>query len=116
MPKTSNSTSKSNSSSGRQADRVKPATATKSPPSTSRARKPITPVRKLALRVRAVMGDRGYRSVTALQRSLSAIGVAISVPQLLRVVDGDAKHLNKEVIEGLLTVFDCSVSELFAVT
>jgi Cro/C1-type HTH DNA-binding domain len=75
----------------------------------------VTPVRKLVLRVRSVMVDRGFRSVSALQRSLAAIGVAISVPQLIRVVDGDAKHLNKDVIEGLLTVFDCGIGDLFAV-
>ncbi len=72
-------------------------------------------IRKLVLRARAVMVDRGFRSVSALQRSLVAIGVAISLPQLIRVVDGDAKHINKDVIEGLLTVFNCGISELFAV-
>ena len=72
-------------------------------------------IRKLVLRARAVMVDRGFRSVSALQRSLVAIGVAISLPQLIRVVDGDAKHLNKDVIEGLLTVFNCGIGELFTV-
>ena len=72
-------------------------------------------VRKLVLRARSVMVDRGFRSVSALQRSLATIGVAISVPQLIRVVDGDAKHINKVVIEGLLTVFDCGIGDLFAI-
>ncbi len=72
-------------------------------------------VRKLVLRVRSVMVDRGFRSVSALQRSLATIGVAISLPQLIRVVDGSAKHINKEVIEGMLTVFNCGIGELFAV-
>ena len=67
------------------------------------------------LRVRSVMVDRGFRSVSALQRSLATIGVAISLPQLIRVVDGSAKHINKEVIEGMLTVFNCGIGELFAV-
>jgi hypothetical protein len=61
------------------------------------------------------MADRGIRSVSALQRSLAVIGVAISLPQLIRVVDGTAKHINKEVVEGLLTVFDCGIAELFKV-
>ncbi len=81
----------------------------------SRKSKIQTPVRKLVLRIRSVMVDHGFRSVSALQRSLAAIGVAISVPQLIRVVDGDAKHLNKDVIEGLLTIFDCGIGDLFAV-
>jgi hypothetical protein len=73
-----------------------------------------TPVKRLIVRARAVMGDRGVRSVSALQRSLVAIGVAISVPQLIRVVDGSAKHINKDVIEGIMTVLNCNLNELFA--
>ena len=79
-------------------------------------RKSKMPARRLILRARSVMVDRGIRSVSALQRSLATIGVAISVPQLIRVVDGDSKHLNKDVIEGLLTVLDCGLTDLFAVT
>jgi hypothetical protein len=66
----------------------------------------------LIVRARAVMADRGYRSISALQRSLAAIGVVISLPQLIRVVDGEAKHINKDVIEGMLTLFQCGVAEL----
>jgi hypothetical protein len=72
------------------------------------------PARRLILRARTVMAERGVRSVSALQRSLAAIGIGISVPQLIRVVDGNAKHINKNVIEGLLTVLNCGVAELFA--
>lgn len=81
----------------------------------SRSARTQTPVRKIELRTRVVMADRGIRSVSALQRSLAVIGVAISLPQLIRVVDGTAKHINKEVVEGLLTVFDCGIAELFKV-
>ena len=81
----------------------------------SKASKSKMPARRLILRARTVMAERGVRSVSALQRSLAAIGIAISVPQLIRVVDGDAKHLNKDVIEGLLTVLNCGVGDLFAI-
>ena len=74
-----------------------------------------TPLKRLVLRVRNVMVEHGFRSVSALQRSLAAIGVAISVPQLIRVVDGDARHINKDVIEGLLTLFDCTIGDLLVV-
>ena len=77
-------------------------------------RKSKRPSRRRIRRARTVMAERGIRSISALQRSLGTIGVAISVPQLIRVVDGKAKHMNKEVIEGLLTVLDCGISELFA--
>ncbi|MBL8521483.1 MAG: helix-turn-helix transcriptional regulator [Betaproteobacteria bacterium] len=89
---------------------------TKSGASPRSRRSAPAPIRQLVLRTRVVMADRGVRSVSALQRQLAAIGVAISLPQLIRVVDGTAKHLNKEVIEGLMTVFDCGIGELFAVT
>lgn len=82
--------------------------------SKTRKAKP-TRMRKLVLRVRSVMVDHGFRSVSALQRSLGAVGVMISVPQLIRVVDGDAKHLNKDVIEGLLTIFNCGIGDLLTV-
>jgi Cro/C1-type HTH DNA-binding domain len=75
------------------------------------AKSTSAPVR-LILRARAVMADRGFRSISALQRSLAAIGVVISLPQLIRVVDGEAKHINKDVIEGMLTLFQCGVAEL----
>lgn len=90
--------------------------STSAPRKSARKTSDITPIKKLVLRARAMMGERGVRSVSALQRSLSAIGVAISVPQLIRVIDGDAKHINKDVIEGMLTVLDCTVSDLFVTT
>ena len=77
-------------------------------------RKSKKPARRLILRARTVMAERGVRSVSALQRSLAAIGIGISVPQLIRVVDGNAKHINKNVIEGMLTVLNCGVADLFA--
>ncbi len=76
-------------------------------------RKSKTPARRLVLRARTVMAERGIRSVSALQRSLAAIGIGISVPQLIRVVDGEAKHINKDVIEGMLTVLNCGIADLF---
>jgi Cro/C1-type HTH DNA-binding domain len=107
---------------------AKPAKSTKSQKSTKSAsgtrplkpgRRPSSPAAKvvrapvrLMLRARAVMADRGFRSISALQRSLAGIGVVISLPQLIRVVDGDARHLNKEVVEGMLTLFQCGVGDL----
>lgn len=80
--------------------------------SSAAARKAVAAPVRLMLRARAVMADHGFRSISALQRSLAAIGVVISVPQLIRVVDGDAKHINKDVVEGMLTLFQCGVGDL----
>lgn len=70
----------------------------------------------LAIRIRVVMAERGIRSVAALQRMLKAIGVDISVPQLLRIVDGQSSHLSTAVLGGLITVLQCGIEDLIAVS
>ena len=78
----------------------------------TRPRKP--PPRRLRLRARVLMAERGIRSVSELQRRLAAAGVTISVPQLIRVIDGETRHLNTEVLNGLLDVFGCRSAELLS--
>ena len=70
----------------------------------------------LAFRIRVVMAERGIRSVAALQRMLKAIGVEISVPQLIRIVDGQSSHLSTVVLGGLIAVRQCGIEDLIAVT
>jgi Cro/C1-type HTH DNA-binding domain len=72
-----------------------------------------TPERSIILRVRICMAERGIRSVAALHRLLIEAGVDISHPQLLRVVDNRAQHLNVALLNGLLKVLGCRVEELF---
>ena len=69
----------------------------------------------LAIRIRVVMAERGIRSVAALQRMLKTTGVEISVPQLLRIVDGQSSHLSTAVLGGLITVLQCGIEDLIAV-
>lgn len=59
------------------------------------------------------MAEQNVRSVSELVRRLEAIGVSISIAQLGRLIDGKAQHWSKEVIEGLMTVFECQVSDLW---
>lgn len=59
------------------------------------------------------MAERGIPSVTELKRRLEAVGVEISVPQLGRLIDGKNKLWNQHVIEGLMTVLDCELSDLW---
>ncbi len=73
----------------------------------------IQHTRQLILRVRACMAERGIRSVAALHRMLIEAGVEISHPQLIRVVDNRAQHLNVALLNGLLNVLDCRIDELF---
>ena len=70
----------------------------------------------LAFRIRVVMAERGIRSVAALQRMLKAIGVDISVPQLIRIVDGQSTHVSTVVLGGLITVLKCGIEDLIAVS
>ena len=70
----------------------------------------------LAFRIRIVMAERGIRSVAALQRMLKAIGIDISVPQLIRIVDGQSSHVSTLVLGGLIAVLQCGIEDLIAVT
>jgi hypothetical protein len=72
-----------------------------------------SPERSIILRVRVCMAERGIRSVAALHRLLIDAGVNISHPQLLRVVDNRAQHLNVALLNGLLKVLGCRVEDLF---
>ncbi|MFN0313531.1 MAG: helix-turn-helix domain-containing protein [Burkholderiales bacterium] len=80
------------------------------------ASKPATKPRRLKWRTRVVMAERGIRSVSALCRKLGAVGVDISESQLGRIIDGKSSHFNATVVGGLLTVLDCGLSDLLAVT
>lgn len=59
------------------------------------------------------MAERNIRSVSELSRCLEDIGVSISVAQLGRLIDGKAQHWSQEVIEGLTTVLNCDISDLW---
>ncbi len=69
-------------------------------------------VRSIELKVRECMARRNIRSAAELHRRLIAIGVEISHPQLIRVIDNAAKHLSVSLLNGLLEVLDCSVVDM----
>ena len=69
----------------------------------------------LAFRIRIVMAERGIRSVAALQRLLDGIGVKISVPQLIRIVDGQSSHVSTMVLGGLIAVLQCGIADLIEI-
>ena len=68
--------------------------------------------RKVVWRVRVMMAEHAIRSVSELVRRLEQVGVSISNAQLGRLIDGHANYWNQEVLEGLMEVFDCELSEL----
>jgi len=76
------------------------------------SKKQSLPRRKVTWRVRVMMAERDVRSVSELVRRLDQVGVSISVAQLGRLIDGKTQHWSQEVIEGLMLVLDCELSDL----
>lgn len=72
--------------------------------------------RTVVWRVRILMEQRGIPSVSELVRQLDGIGVSISIAQLGRLIDGKAQHWSKEVIEGLITILNCKIGDLWRET
>jgi DNA-binding Xre family transcriptional regulator len=73
-----------------------------------------TPVRRAVVwRVRVLMAEREVRSVSELVRRLEDIGVSISIAQLGRLIDGKTQHWSQEVVEGLMTVLECDIGDLW---
>ena len=64
-------------------------------------------------RVRVLMAEREIRSVSELVRRLEDVGVSISIAQLGRLIDGKTQHWSQEVIEGLVTVLECQIGDLW---
>ena len=77
------------------------------------AKKKPPPRRAVVWRVRVLMAERNVRSVSELARQLEDIGVSISIAQLGRLIDGKTQHWSQEIIEGLMTVLECKVGDLW---
>ena len=76
-------------------------------------RKKSNPRRAVVWRVRVLMAERNVRSVSELVRRMDDIGVSISIAQLGRLIDGKTQHWSQEVIEGLMTILECQVGDLW---
>jgi DNA-binding Xre family transcriptional regulator len=61
------------------------------------------------------MSERRIKTVTELKRRLDDIRVGISSAQLGRVVWERPQKINIELLEGLLTVLACDVSDILKV-
>jgi DNA-binding Xre family transcriptional regulator len=66
----------------------------------------------LEWRLNVVMSERRIKTITELKRRLDAIDVHISSAQLGRVVWERPQKINIDLLEGLVTVLDCDVSEI----
>lgn len=52
------------------------------------------------------------RNIDAVRR-MEGIGVSISIAQLGRLIDGKTQHWSQEIIEGLMTILECQVGDLW---
>ena len=69
---------------------------------------------KVELRLTTLMAEHRIRFVTDLWKRLMELGtVDISHSQLTRVVNNSANKLDITLLEGLATIFDCPVPDLF---
>jgi len=71
--------------------------------------------RHIVLNVRVLMAKAGYRDVSKLYRDLLKLGCTISYSQFKRIVDGSAEKLNTDVLDALINLFECEISDLFTV-
>jgi len=70
------------------------------------------PRKYLDWRLHILMAERRIRRVTDLHRMLQEVGVEISTTQLSRIVSQRPKRINTEVLDGLVTVLNCSIEDL----
>jgi DNA-binding Xre family transcriptional regulator len=71
--------------------------------------------KSIVWRLHLVMAERRIRSVAELQRRLRDLGITISSTQLGRLHYKKPERLSVEILEGLMTVLDCTASDLMAV-
>jgi DNA-binding Xre family transcriptional regulator len=71
-------------------------------------------VYRLNWRLRIVMAERQIRTVTDLTQRLNEIGVDISSQQVNRIANSMPSRLSMDVLQGLMTVLQCSAADLLA--
>jgi len=71
-----------------------------------------TSLRRIALNVRVLMAQRGYRNIRSLYLDVLKTGADISYSQFARIVDNQSEKLNLSVVEALLNLFECSIVDL----
>lgn len=75
----------------------------------------FTPKRKVTWRLRVMLAERGLRSATALHHRLADIGLDISSAHLSRMMHARPKRLSMELLDALLEVLQCELSDLMRV-
>ncbi len=71
--------------------------------------------KRLEWRLNVMMSERRIKTITDLKRRLDAIGVNISSAQLGRIVWERPQKINTDLLEGLVTVLECNVSDIIKV-
>jgi DNA-binding Xre family transcriptional regulator len=78
---------------------------------------PPTPrlTKKIVWRLPVVMAERGIYKRNKLQIMLKEIGIELSTVQVGRIFNEPPDAYKRQLLEGLMTVLDCSLSDLLHV-
>lgn len=71
--------------------------------------------KKLSWRLPVLMAEHGIRSAADLQRRLAALGYEITPVHAARLVHNRPQRLSADMLEALVSLFDCTVNDLLAV-
>lgn len=71
--------------------------------------------KKIIWKLPTIMSDREVYTQSHLQELLKGVGVIISTPQLSRMHKRLPEFIKSEVLEGLLTVLDCDITDIIQV-
>lgn len=71
--------------------------------------------KRIIWKLPTVMSEREVYTQSQLQELLKDAGVTISTPQLSRIHKKLPEFLKVEILEGLLTVLDCTIDDLIQV-
>jgi len=71
--------------------------------------------KKIVWKLPTVMSEREVYTQSQLQELLKDYGISISTPQLSRIHKKLPEFLKVEILEGLLTVLDCTIDDLIQV-
>lgn len=73
-------------------------------------------VPRIRVKARAVAVDRGYRFDTALLKALKQRGIEVSGSKLSRFLNNQLEHLDLPLLEALMSLLQCQLSDLLEVT
>ena len=79
------------------------------------SRTPMKVTKRIVWRLPVVMAERGIYKRNKLQQMLQDIGIELSTVQVGRIFNEPPDSFKKSLLEGLMTVLGCSLTDLLVV-